>query len=69
MKNKLRKVQIAAVSALLLGAPMLANATPPTEFELPALPMGAIYTLGGVILAGLGVMWGWRKLVKTTNKS
>lgn len=58
----------AIVATGLLLAPSLAFAEP-TSFTLPSLPMGQIYTLGGTIIAGLAVLWGFRKIVKTTNKS
>lgn len=56
-----------AVAGVLI--PAMAFATPPSEFTLPSLPMGQVYTLGGTILGGLAVMWVFRKIVKTTNKS
>jgi len=64
-----KAIRNAVLTAVLVGAPVVAMATPPTEFDLPDLPMGAIYTLGGTVLAGLAVMWGFRKIVKTTNRS
>jgi len=64
----LKKVKVAVTSAVLLGVAAIANAAP-TEFELPDLPMGQIYTLGGTVLTGLAVMWGYRKIVKSINRS
>lgn len=56
-----------AVAGVLI--PAMAFAEPPSSFTLPELPMGQMYTLGGTILAGLAVMWVYRKLTKTTNRS
>lgn len=64
----MKALKTVAIAALLIGAPMLAHAEP-TSFTLPSLPMGQIYTLGGTVLAGLGVMWGYRKIVKSINRS
>lgn len=33
------------------------------------LSTGAVITLFGIIIAGLAVLWGIRKMIKTTNKS
>jgi len=38
--------------------------TLPTEFDV-----GDVETLAGLILTGLVVMWGVRKIIKTTNRS
>lgn len=70
MLERVKRIGV-AVSASAMGIlmPVMAFAQPPSEFTLPDLPMGQIYTLGGTILAGLAVMWVLRKIVKTTNRS
>lgn len=67
--EKMKRIKSFLVTGILLGAPALALATPPTEFTIPQLPMTLIYGLGTAILAGLAVMWVFRKGVKTTNRS
>ena len=62
-------VRVGMVGLMGVLAPALAFATPPSQFTLPELPMGQMYTLGGTILGGLAVMWVLRKIVKTTNRS
>lgn len=37
--------------------------------ELPALPMEDVVTAATTILAGLGVIWVIRKLIKLSNRS
>lgn len=37
--------------------------------ELPALPMDDVVTAATTILAGLGVIWVIRKLIKLSNRS
>jgi len=66
--KKLERLMYSVMAGALMVLPSVAHATP-TSFTLPDLPMGQIYTLGGTILAGLAVMWGFRKIVKTTNRS
>lgn len=64
------KFQLAMLAVMVgLGCFDVAHATPAAEFELPELPMTQIYTLGGTVLSGLAVLWGYRKLVKSTNRS
>ena len=64
------KKMVKVITGAVIGlTPALALATPPTEFTIPDLPMGMIYTLGSAVLAGLAVLWVFRKGVKTTNRS
>lgn len=66
--KKLQRMFYSVMAGALMVLPTIAHAEP-TSFDLPDLPMGQIYTLGGTILGGLAVMWGFRKIVKTTNRS
>jgi len=64
----MKKALKLAIAAGIVSMAGIANATP-TSFTLPSLPMDQIYTLGGTVLAGLAVIWGFRKIVKSVNRT
>lgn len=70
--RKLRKylAACAGVALAAVSAPVFAAA--PTLDSIAAgvtLSTSAVITLFGIIIAGLAVLWGVRKMIKTTNKS
>lgn len=71
----LRKIKGVLVGVAPLAVTVIsgtAYAAAPTLDSIAAgvtLSTGAVITLFGIIIAGLAVMWGIRKMTKTTNKS
>lgn len=52
----------------ILGALCSVNAY--AAIDLPAtMSVADVETLAGLVIAGLAVMWGIRKVIKTTNRS
>lgn len=70
--KKFKNLFIAIVTALCALVSNLAFAAAPTLDSIAAgvsLSTSAVITLFGIIIAGLAVLWGIRKMIKTTNKS
>ena len=71
-KGFLKKIGkgIAAGAAVVAATATNAMAEPAfidlSSFEVDTATVG---TMGGIVLSGLGLMWGLRKLIKTINRS
>jgi len=72
MLRKVKRVLIGispVVGGLWAGTAFAAAPTLDSIAAGVTLSTGAVITLFGIIIAGLAVLWGIRKMIKTTNKS
>lgn len=66
MKKYMPLMLVALVIFCVAGNAMAAPLVDVTDLEVDTT---ALATVGGVILAGLASIWGFRKLVKSINRS
>ena len=66
--KKIRKIGT-LVSAAVVGMAGTAAATPLIDVSSIAVDTTALATIGGIVIAGLASIWGFRKIVKSVNRS
>ena len=59
----------AAIAATFLSASQSFAAMLPADLTLNGFDLSEVETLVGLVITGLVVMWGARKIIKTINRS
>lgn len=68
MDKKFKKIG-AGIVAGVMGFAGTAAAAPLVDVSSITVDTTALATMGGVIIAGLASIWGFRKIVKSVNRS
>ena len=69
MKKIHKRINQAIIAIGAVAVAGAANATALVDVSSFAVDTASVGTVGGVVVAGLGLMWGLRKLVKTINRT